>query len=179
MPSSTTLQHAIENITIWRKGEQRAPHKPLLLLYVLSQYQRGHARMFDYASEIRDELHSLLERFGPQRRQYRPDMPFWRLKGDGFWELHNSEQCSTQGSRQPPGKELFQAILFDLQTIDDDAAALRLYHAAEDFERRRFADAVAAQQAEEFARSDGKAQIAQNIAGLPAIAEADILDRND
>jgi putative restriction endonuclease len=40
--------------------------------------------MFDYASEIRDELHSLLERFGPQRRQYRPDMPFWRLKGDGF-----------------------------------------------------------------------------------------------
>ena len=47
MPSSTTLQHAIENITIWRKGEQRAPHKPLLLLYVLSQYQRGHARMFD------------------------------------------------------------------------------------------------------------------------------------
>ncbi len=106
MPSSTTLQHAIENITIWRKGEQRAPHKPLLLLYVLSQYQRGHARMFDYASEIRDELHSLLERFGPQRRQYRPDMPFWRLKGDGFWELHNSEQCSTCGSRQPPGKEL-------------------------------------------------------------------------
>ena len=106
MPSSTTLQHAIENITIWRKGEQRAPHKPLLLLYVLSQYQRGHARMFDYASEIRDELHSLLERFGPQRRQYRPDMPFWRLKGDGFWELHNSDQCSTQGSRQPPGKEL-------------------------------------------------------------------------
>ncbi|EPY7299437.1 phosphorothioated DNA-binding restriction endonuclease [Klebsiella quasipneumoniae] len=106
MPSSTTLQHAIENIAIWRKGEQRAPHKPLLLLYVLSQYQRGHARMFDYASEIRDELHSLLERFGPQRRQYRPDMPFWRLKGDGFWELHNSEQCSSQGSRQPPGKEL-------------------------------------------------------------------------
>ena len=58
--------------------------------------------MFDYASEIRDELHSLLERFGPQRRQYRPDMPFWRLKGDGFWELHNSEQCSIQGSRKPP-----------------------------------------------------------------------------
>ena len=92
MASSKTLEQAIADITIWRKGEQRAPHKPLLLLYVLSQYQRGHARMFDYASEIRDELHSLLERFGPQRRQYRPDMPFWRLKGDGFWELHNSEQ---------------------------------------------------------------------------------------
>lgn len=80
MPSSKTLQQAIANITIWRKGEQRAPHKPLLLLHVLSHYQHGHSRMFDYASEVRDELHSLLERFGPQRAQYRPDMPFWRLK---------------------------------------------------------------------------------------------------
>ena len=106
MPSSKTLQQAIANITIWRKGEQRAPHKPLLLLHVLSHYQRGHPRMFDYASEVRDELHSLLERFGPQRAQYRPDMPFWRLKGDGFWELRNAEQCSTEGSRQPPSKEL-------------------------------------------------------------------------
>ncbi len=106
MPSSKTLQQAIANITIWRKGEQRAPHKPLLLLHVLSHYQRGHTRMFDYASEVRDELHSLLERFGPQRAQYRPDMPFWRLKGDGFWELSNAEQCSTEGSRQPPSKEL-------------------------------------------------------------------------
>lgn len=65
MASSKTLQHAIANITIWRKGEQRAPHKPLLLLHVLSQYQRGHPRMFDYTSEIRDQLRSLLERFGP------------------------------------------------------------------------------------------------------------------
>jgi hypothetical protein len=29
-----------------------------------------------------------------------------RLKGDGFWELRNAEQCSTEGSRQPPSKEL-------------------------------------------------------------------------
>lgn len=106
MPSSKTLQQAIADITLWRKGEQRAPHKPLLLLHVLAQYQRGHSRMFDYASEVRDQLHSLLERFGPQRARYRPDMPFWRLKGDGFWELQNAEHCSTTGSKQPPAKEL-------------------------------------------------------------------------
>lgn len=87
MASSKTLEQAIADITIWRKGDQRAPHKPLLLLYVLANYQQGHARLFDYGTEIRDQLHSLLERFGPQRAQYRPDMPFWRLKGDGFWEL--------------------------------------------------------------------------------------------
>ncbi|MCO0615653.1 hypothetical protein M8756_20570 [Lutimaribacter sp. EGI FJ00015] len=34
-------------------------------------------------------------------------MPFWRLQGDGFWQLHNAELCSTAGSsRQPPVKEL-------------------------------------------------------------------------
>lgn len=107
MTSSKILEQAITDITIWRKGDQRAPHKPLLLLYVLANYQQGHARLFDYATEIRDQLHSLLERFGPQRAQYRPDMPFWRLKGDGFWELQNDEFCSTaDSSRQPPAGEL-------------------------------------------------------------------------
>lgn len=33
-------------------------------------------------------------------------MPFWRLKGDGFWDLQNTEFCSTTGSKQPPVKEL-------------------------------------------------------------------------
>lgn len=107
MASSKSLQQAITNITIWRKDGQRAPHKPLLLLYVLSQYKNGHDRFFNYRAEIREALHSLLERFGPQRAQYRPDMPFWRLQGDGFWELNNAENCSTAGSsKEPPAGEL-------------------------------------------------------------------------
>lgn len=79
MASSKSLQQAIANIKIWHKGEQRAPHKPLLLLYILAGYLNGHPRLFDYGSEIYEHLHSLLERFGPQRSQHRPDMPFWRL----------------------------------------------------------------------------------------------------
>ncbi len=107
MASSKTLEQAIADITIWRKGDQRAPHKPLLLLYVLAKYQQGHARLFNYGMEIRDPLHSLLERFGPQRIQYRPDMPFWRSQDNGFWELKNAELCSTFGSRrQPPAGQL-------------------------------------------------------------------------
>lgn len=99
MASDKTLKQAISNITIWRKGEQRAPHKPLLLLHVLSHYRQGHDRLFNYGSEIYEPLLDLLERYGPQRRDQRPDMPFWRLKGDGFWELQNAELCSTKGSR--------------------------------------------------------------------------------
>ncbi len=102
MASSKTLEQAIADITIWRKGEQRAPHKPLLLLYVLANYQQGHARLFDYGTEVHEQLLSLLERFGPQRKAHYPHMPFWRLKGDGFWDLQNTEFCSTTGSKQPP-----------------------------------------------------------------------------
>ncbi|ECS3449043.1 HNH endonuclease [Salmonella enterica subsp. enterica serovar Derby] len=108
MTADKTLKQAISNITIWRKGEQRAPHKPLLLLYVLSHYRQGHDRLFDYGSEIHEQLLDLLERYGPQRREQRPDMPFWRLKGDGFWELQNAEFCSTSGSRQLPKRELIE-----------------------------------------------------------------------
>lgn len=93
MTADKTLKQAISNITIWRKGEQRAPHKPLLLLYVLSHYRQGHDRLFDYGSEIHEQLLDLLERYGPQRREQRPDMPFWRLKGDGFWELQNANSA--------------------------------------------------------------------------------------
>jgi putative restriction endonuclease len=70
MASSKTLEQAIADITIWRKGEQRAPHKPLLLLYVLANYQQGHARLFDYGTEVHEQLLSLLERFGPQRKAH-------------------------------------------------------------------------------------------------------------
>lgn len=100
MTSDKILKQAISNITIWRKGEQRAPHKPLLLLYVLSHYRQGHGRLFNYSSEIYEPLLDLLERYGPQRRDQRPDMPFWRLKGDGFWELHYAELCSTSGNTE-------------------------------------------------------------------------------
>ncbi|HCD8889282.1 TPA: HNH endonuclease, partial [Enterobacter hormaechei] len=108
MASSKTLEQAIADITIWHKGEQRAPHKPLLLLYVLANYQQGHARLFDYGTEVHEQLLSLLERFGPQRKAHYPNMPFWRLKGDGFWDLKNTEFCSTTGSKQPPVKELVE-----------------------------------------------------------------------
>lgn len=66
------LQNKIIDITIWKKGEQRAPHKPLLLLYALSKYKQGHARLFHYKTEIEGiplEL-LMLMRFSTQRTLY-------------------------------------------------------------------------------------------------------------
>ncbi|MBI6549144.1 phosphorothioated DNA-binding restriction endonuclease [Xenorhabdus lircayensis] len=109
MPTIKELQTAISNLSIWRKGDQRAPHKPLLLLYVLSQYQKGHERLFDYGEEIHQPLLNLLNHFGPKRKNHDPSLPFWRLRGDGFWALQNTELCTPQkGSRQPPKRELIE-----------------------------------------------------------------------
>lgn len=77
----------IENITTWTQGGQRAPHKPLLLLMALAAVQRGEPRLLGF-SHIEDKLRSLLVEFGPSRRSYHPEYPFWRLQNDGdFWEI--------------------------------------------------------------------------------------------
>ncbi|MDR5659251.1 hypothetical protein RH915_07095 [Serpentinicella sp. ANB-PHB4] len=35
--NANELKNRIENLSIWKKGDQRAPHKPLLILYALGQ----------------------------------------------------------------------------------------------------------------------------------------------
>ncbi len=103
------LQTAISSLSVWRKGDQRAPHKPLLLLYVLSQYQKKHGRLFNYGEELHQPLLELLNNFGPKRKNHYPTMPFWRLRGDGFWELQNTERCTPQkGNKEPPKRELIE-----------------------------------------------------------------------
>ncbi len=82
-----TLKDKIENLSIWTKGDQRAPHKPLLLLYALARYQKERTRNLPY-SEVKDKLKELLIEFGPQRRSYHPEQPFVRLTNDEIWALN-------------------------------------------------------------------------------------------
>jgi len=83
------LQTLIQNITVWKKGAQRAPHKPLLLLYALAQSQQDRKRLIPYP-EIDKKLKQLLMDFGPSRNSFNPEYPFWRLQNDGIWELKNA-----------------------------------------------------------------------------------------
>jgi putative restriction endonuclease len=83
------LQTLIQNITVWKQGAQRAPHKPLLLLYALARGQRNQERFIPYL-EIDEKLKQLLMDFGPSRKNYNPEYPFWRLQNDDIWELKNA-----------------------------------------------------------------------------------------
>lgn len=63
--------------------------------------------MFNYGLEIHEPLTRLLKEFGPKRRTDYPNMPFWRLRTDGFWEIANVEGCKPRkGNTQPTKKEL-------------------------------------------------------------------------
>ncbi len=96
----------IQTISRWRRGDQRASHKPLMLLYALSQYKQGHERLFQFESEVDNQVKELLVQYGPSRKAYHPEYPFWRLANekDSFWELKNGEECIPRKSNTDPKK---------------------------------------------------------------------------
>ncbi|SHM76383.1 phosphorothioated DNA-binding restriction endonuclease [Gracilibacillus kekensis] len=80
------LLERISHLAVWKKGDQRAPHKPLLILYALGQWQLTRQKHFLYAN-ARPKLVELLIEYGPKRKSYHPEQPFVRLERDGIWEL--------------------------------------------------------------------------------------------
>lgn len=102
------LLDKIQTISRWRRGDQRAPHKPLMLLYALSQYKQGHERMFLFESEVDNQVKELLVQYGPARKSHRAEYPFWRLANEPepFWEILNGEQCMLSSQGDPRKSDL-------------------------------------------------------------------------
>jgi putative restriction endonuclease len=76
----------LANTKKWKKGNERAPHKPLLLLLALGKLSRGDASPMPYR-QVEEPLRNLLVEFGPARKSYHPEHPFMRLANDGIWQL--------------------------------------------------------------------------------------------
>jgi putative restriction endonuclease len=85
------LIRAFDGINVWKRADERAPHKPLLLLMALGRVQRGESRLLPYR-DVDPKLRSLLIEFGPTRKSYHPEYPFWRLQNDGIWEIPCADQ---------------------------------------------------------------------------------------
>ncbi len=89
-----SILEKFESINVWKKGDQRAPHKPLLILLMLGRYQNKLDRLAKF-SEIQDQLIDLIKEFGPFRKSVHPEYPFWRLQNDNIWEIKNSQQINS------------------------------------------------------------------------------------
>lgn len=58
MLSQQELIRRFSGIRIWKKGDQRAPHKPLLILLMLGRVQRKEPRMITYAGVMDSNFNS-------------------------------------------------------------------------------------------------------------------------
>jgi putative restriction endonuclease len=81
-------------LKIFQRGEQRAIHKPLLILFALGRISRDEARLMDFAA-IEADFKKLLQEFGPSSAPSSRHYPFWHLATDsagGLWELEGPRE---------------------------------------------------------------------------------------
>ena len=80
-----------QNLNLWKSGEKRAPHKPLLVIYAIGKLLQGENRLIPY-SKIDQDLGELLKEFGPGQTNSGTQYPFWRLQNDGIWEVSDADK---------------------------------------------------------------------------------------
>jgi putative restriction endonuclease len=85
------IRDLFKGIKVWKRGAERAPHKPLLLLYALGRCSRGEPREVSF-QEVDEQLSALLAEFGPAQKASHPEYPFWRLQNDGLWVVSGDEE---------------------------------------------------------------------------------------
>jgi putative restriction endonuclease len=60
-----SVLHLFDKLNVWSQGDQRAPHKPLLVLYALGQWSRGETANIPF-KQVNAALTVLLKEFGPR-----------------------------------------------------------------------------------------------------------------
>src|SRR5262249_23405904 len=102
MTHAPVLQQ-FDDLSVWKRGDERAPHKPLLVLYALGRWARGDHAEIPF-SEVNRGLTGLLKEFGPSRKSFHPEYPFWRLQRDGVWQVSAPEGLRLRASNSDPPK---------------------------------------------------------------------------
>jgi len=106
MLSRDEILKTFDRINVWSRGSERAPHKPLLVLYALGQLSRGIPNSIAFR-DVAPKLTELLKEFGPSRTSYHPEYPFWRLQNDGVWVVDNADRLQRRtGQTDIPKREL-------------------------------------------------------------------------
>jgi putative restriction endonuclease len=140
--SPTEVRARFHDLGVWQRDGERAPYKPLLLLYILGRYARGSRRLIEF-ERIDGDLLKLFKEFGPPRSKYNPVYPFWDLRNDGVWEVPGTEKAKVrEGKSSEPTKawlkkneiaggltpELYGAVAADPDLLRDVAGDLLEAH---------------------------------------------------
>jgi len=128
-------------LNVWRRGHERAPHKPLLILQALGSLTQGGKRLRAY-EDWEPCLRQLLEEFGTPRQSVHPEYPFWRLQTDQIWEVAESARLTLRRPAADPLKSelikfrirggftapVYEALRRDPLLVKQIAEALLLAH---------------------------------------------------
>jgi putative restriction endonuclease len=113
-----------DRLAVRSRGEQRALHKPLLVLYALGRWVRGDQGGIPFGEVDRD-LTELLKEFGPPRKSYHTEYPFWRLQNDGVWIVTATAPLPARQSNTDPPKSALLANAANGGFTEEVKAALR------------------------------------------------------
>lgn len=106
--NASELERRFSSLSVWERRGERAPHKPLLLLYALGRSLRGESRLIPFA-DVEQPVSRLLVDFGPPRRSVHPEYPFWWLQSDGVWEVRSEGHMENRvGHNSPKKSELIR-----------------------------------------------------------------------
>jgi len=135
--TSDEIRRRFDEIVVWKRGDERAPHKPLLLLLALAWLRQGKPRLLPFAA-YEKPLATLIGRFSTSKGAAHPEYPFWRLQADKLWEVPGGDALESRASNSDPKKsellekgiaggfrdDVFRTIADDHQLYDDLVAAI-------------------------------------------------------
>ncbi|OLT20461.1 restriction endonuclease [Actinomadura sp. CNU-125] len=117
----------VTNLNQWRRGDTRAPHKPLLLLYALGHFQNHGDEPIVYR-DAEDRLGHMLDEFW--RKGSSPAYPFHHLTNDGLWHVRTDDGGGSPGPNVGPLRRSNAAGRFTDELVrdlrDDPGLAARL-----------------------------------------------------
>ena len=112
------IKRRFQKLNVYKKGDKRAVHKPLLVLYAIGKLLQEESRLISYADTEKD-LQNLLREFGPWKSNHlRPQYPFWRLRNvrkekDRIWEIPDAHRIREY--KRNNGKSTGDAYIDDLR----------------------------------------------------------------
>jgi len=100
MPAHNPICDHLQTLKTATVNGKRAPHKPLLILVALGEWQRGNTRIT--FAHIEARLVQLLKAWAPPTRgKPQAELPYWYLMSDGLWQVEQADRLARKASGFP------------------------------------------------------------------------------
>ena len=96
-----------KDLNLGQSAGEKAPHKPLLVLYAIRRLIRDRRRLTRFF-EVDKHLGRLLQEFGSRQTSPRPEYPFWRLRNDSVWKVTYAHKIVENSAGDVSKKDLLE-----------------------------------------------------------------------